>query len=470
MVNRAAQPLFLLFATLGLASCAGLPDQRLAQEAMARGDTAVAEQNYQQLADMGYTEAQVGMADIYVESGDPAQLRKAEATYRLAASDSPRAAARLGRLLASKPGASDAELHEAETLLKQAMAAGEQSTLMPLALLYLQHPQSFPQVNAQQQISQWLAAGQPQAELAQILLYRSQGTYEQHLADVERICTAALATQDVCYVELATVYQKRGQTEQQQALVTQLQSAYQSGAVPPQRVDAVAQVLADPDLGAPDFPTAKALLESIAPSYPAAWVSLAQLIYDAPDQGSVDELLGYLQKGRDAAQPRAELLLGRLYYEGKLIPPDPYKAEQHLLKAAPSEPSANYYLGQIYRRGYLGQVYPDKALDYLLSAARSGQNSADYALAQLFTQGRGIQPDPVNAYVFSQLAVQGGKPEASALAAQVEQQLTPAQRDQAQQRLHAERQFRGDSTMLPAAGTNVLHIEPSVSSTVDLRP
>ena len=39
-----------------------------------------------------------------------------------------------------------------------------------------------------------------------------------------------------------------------------------------------------------------------------------------------------------ASLPQAELLLGRLYYEGKLVPLDPKKAEGHLLNAAPTEP------------------------------------------------------------------------------------------------------------------------------------
>jgi len=80
-----------LVAALALAGCAGLPDQRLANEALKRGDTALAQQNYRQLADLGYSEAQVGLADIQVESRDPAQIKQAEATYRAAADTSPRA-------------------------------------------------------------------------------------------------------------------------------------------------------------------------------------------------------------------------------------------------------------------------------------------------------------------------------------------------------------------------------------------
>lgn len=61
---------------VSLAGCAGLPDQRLANEALKRGDTALAQQNYQQLADLGYSEAQVGLADIQVDSHDPEQMKK----------------------------------------------------------------------------------------------------------------------------------------------------------------------------------------------------------------------------------------------------------------------------------------------------------------------------------------------------------------------------------------------------------
>lgn len=123
----------------------------------------------------------------------------------------------------------------------------------------------------------------------------------------------------------------------------------------------------------------------------------------------------------------------------------PRKAERHLLKAAASEPQANYYLGQIYRRGFLGKVYPQKAVDHLILAARAGQASADMALAQLWSQGRGIQPNRVNAYVFGQLAVQQQVPQASDLLGQIEAQLPPAERSQAQQLLKREQQSRGNN-------------------------
>jgi alginate biosynthesis protein AlgK len=435
-----------LAVAIALTGCAGLPDQRLANEALKNGDTALAEQNYRQLADLGYSDAQVGLADIAVQSGDPQRIKEAEATYRAAAETSPRAQARLGRLLASKPGATEAEHHEAEDLLKKAFASGDTSSLTPLAMLYLQYPHSFPNVNAQQKISEWRAQGYPEAGLAQVLLYRTQGTYDQHLDEIEKICKSALNTVDICYVELATVYQKRGQAEQRTALIEQMKSAYALGRVGAQRVDSVARVLGDASIGTPDEKTAQQLLEQVAPGYPVSWVTLAKLLYDFPELGDVDKMMEYLDNGRAADQPRAELLLGRLYYEGKWVPADSFKAEEHMKKAATGgELSAHYYLGQIYRRGYLGQVYSQKALDELLIAARGGQNSADFAIAQLFSQGKGTLPNPVNAWVFSQLALQAPEPTPAAteLAQQISTALPPEKLATAQRLLQQEKNVRG---------------------------
>ncbi|NVL42324.1 alginate biosynthesis protein, partial [Pseudomonas syringae pv. actinidiae] len=46
-LRRLSTPTLLSLAVaLGLSGCAGLPDQRLANEALKNGDTALAEQNY----------------------------------------------------------------------------------------------------------------------------------------------------------------------------------------------------------------------------------------------------------------------------------------------------------------------------------------------------------------------------------------------------------------------------------------
>ncbi|TFZ33788.1 alginate biosynthesis protein, partial [Pseudomonas syringae] len=81
----------------GLSGCARLPDQRLANEALKNGATALAEQDYRQLADLGYSDAQAGLAAIQVATRDPAPLQHAAATARAAPPASPRAPSPAGR-------------------------------------------------------------------------------------------------------------------------------------------------------------------------------------------------------------------------------------------------------------------------------------------------------------------------------------------------------------------------------------
>ncbi|MOA52053.1 hypothetical protein D3C78_1752830 [compost metagenome] len=61
----------------------------------------------------------------------------------------------------------------------------------------------------------------------------------------------------------------------------------------------------------------------------------------------------------------------------------------------------------------------------------------------MYAQGKGIRPDLVNAYVFSQLALPKNTPQALELAQQVEQQLPPSERARAEQLLREERAARG---------------------------
>jgi len=434
----------LLSALAGLTACANLdlPDQRLAKEAMQRGDTQTAERHFRQLAELGFTDAQLGLADLQQASGDPEQLRKAEQTYRMALDSSPRAKARLGKLLAYKPGASEAEKREAAQLLDEAFAAGEDSALLPLATLYLENPQLFPDISLQQRIDQWRAAGHPQADIAQITLYRTLDTYDEHLDEIEGICRKRLGDYPDCYLELARVYLKGQRDEERQALVQQLLTAQRTGAVSSHLVIEVAEVLGDPRQRPADEKAARTLLEGVAPVDPQAWVALARLLYDFPASGDIDEMLGYLGRGRAAGLASAELLLGRLYYEGKMVPQDPFKAEEHFLEASVSENSAHYYLGQIYRRGFLGEVYPQKAVDRLLIAARGGQASADYALAQLFSQGRGIRIDLAYAYVFASLAVLRERDDSEVLLQEIRSRISPAERARGERLLREEQLAR----------------------------
>lgn len=424
--------------------CGTLPDQGLAREAMARGDYETARTNYAPLAKDGYADSQAGMGDLTASVGDPASLKEAEALYRRAAPTSAKAQSRLGRLLLRKGPTTPRQVQEARQFLEDALDNGEFSAVVPLTVLYLGYPQLTPGVDPQQKVDSWRAKGIVGVDLAQILIYRNQGTYNAHVLQIEQMCRVRLEVLHACYVELAIINRMRAQPKAQADLLVQLRQAWHRKQVAPLRVESVARVLSSPALeGQADPQSAQRLLEELAPEYPPAWTSLARLIDDYPAQGDAAQLLSALQRGREARDPRAELLTGRLYYLGKWLPQDPRLAQEHLLKAAAAgEFKAHYYLGQLYRRGYLGQVEPQKALQHLLLAARNGSPNADLALAHMFSEARGVKVNRINAFVFAQLAQRQGVVNAGPVLLAVQSGMTPAERNIAQPMLEEEAQAR----------------------------
>lgn len=438
-------PLFGPLVSLGLLTgCAGsLPDLDLAKQAKAGGDLSAAEANFRPLAELGYVEAQIGLADVLIRSTSAQQQAQGEALYRQALAKSPLAAPRLGKWLASKVPNSSAERAEASRLLRQAMADGDRSALLPWVRVQLQDPQQLSGPTLEQQLTQWQSQGMLEAQLGKMLLYRARGDYNQHLEEIQATCEQWLAEVNECYIELASVYQIQGDRDKQQALLERLQSDYQAARVPPERIQAVAKVLADSSQGQPDPEQAKELYLSITAVSPDAWHSLGELLLRYPDQGDNDVLRGYLQQGVDAGSMRSALLLGQLLIKGRTLPADPQAGERYLLQAAVDQPKAHYALGKLYSNGQLGEIEPEKALQHLLIAARGGDAMADLALAQLFGDGRGIMINRVYAYSFALLAEQRGLAYGQVLVARLAGQLQPAEKTQAQALLARELEARG---------------------------
>lgn len=437
--------LSLALGTLGLgllSGCMSLPDLQLAKQAKNAGDLATAQANFQVLAAQGYVDAEIGLADILVRSASVEQQEQGAALYRGALGRSPVAAVRLGKWLANKPQPTPQERVEAERLLRQGLNEGDNSVLLPLVQLQLLDPQRMASGEIDQELAQWQAQGIGEAQLGKILLYRARGDYAQHLGEIQKTCEAWLAQVSECYAELAAIYQQQADSAALEALLVRLREAYQAGAVLPDRLQAVAKVLADPANGEPDPQAAKALFELIAPVHADAWVSLAELTQNYPELGSAAEIQAYLEQGVAAGSSRAAMTLGQHYMKGQILPGDPQAAEKYLLQALPQEPKAHFFLGKLYSEGSLGDIDPDKALEHLLIAARSGNPSADVALAQLFGAGKGIRINAVYAYTFATLAKQQGAPQGQALMERLAPRLQAQDYRQVEDLLARERRAR----------------------------
>ncbi|MEE1949304.1 alginate biosynthesis protein AlgK [Pseudomonas alcaligenes] len=425
-----------------LGGCTQLPDLQLAKRAQTGGDLATAEANFRPLAEQGFVEAQIGLADVLVQSPEAQRQAQGEALYRQAAEVSPLARSKLGKWLAAKEQASVAEQQEAERLLLQAIEDGDQSALLALLRLQLQDPQRLASGEIEAQLRGWQARGMPQARLGWILLYRARGDYAAHLAEIRQGCEAWLSEVSECYVELVSVYRLEGAQEPLQALLERLRADYAAGLVTPIRVKTVAAALVAEGQGAPQPELAREIYAEIAPQWPDAWVSLADLLRRFPQLGDGQQAVAYLEQGLAAGSSKAALSLGHLYLNGQLVPAEPRKAEQYLLQAAAEENKAHMLLGKLYRGGQLGRIDPQKALDHLLLAARAGEPGADAALAQLFGEGRGIRINPVYAYGFALLAKEQGSAQGDVWLERMAPRLQPADLQRAREMAAKERAAR----------------------------
>ena len=427
---------------LAQAGCAQLPDLDLAKQARIGGDLQVAEENYRPLAELGYSDAKVGLADVLVQSPDPVRQAEGEAIYRDSAKTNPDARIKLGKWLAGKENITQAERLEASQLLRDALNSGDQSALLALVRLQLEDPTRVGTADVERELKDWEARGIPHAGLGWVMVYRARGDYAAHVDEIRRSCEAWLSEVNDCYIELATVYRIQGDDEAMTSLLERLERAFSAELVSAPQLRSVAKALVDEGQGEPRPEDAMRLYASIAPQWPDAYAGLADLLRNYPQLGDSDQVVAYLEQGVEAGSSRSALLLGQIYMNGKLIPAEPEKAEQYFLQAAPQESKARLLLARLYRDGMLGEVYAEKALEQLLIVARSGNPSGDVALAQLYGDGRGIKIEPVYAYGFATLAKEQGVPQADVWLERIAPRLQPGDMERVRTMVNRERAAR----------------------------
>ena len=63
---------------VAMAGCAQLPDLELAKRARTGGDLQTAENNFRSLAELGYEDAELGLADVLVQRPEPERQAEGE--------------------------------------------------------------------------------------------------------------------------------------------------------------------------------------------------------------------------------------------------------------------------------------------------------------------------------------------------------------------------------------------------------
>jgi alginate biosynthesis protein AlgK len=438
-------------AARGLAACAlavslaagalpaepDLPDLRRGQQAAAAGDVAGAERDLVPLAQMGYLDAQKALGAMYARAETPQALEKAVHWYRVAASQDPEVVVSLARVLLKLDEPST--FAEAEKFLRAADKNGDPRALAGLLEFYTDHPERDPKRTVTQLVARAEKERSPEVEAALIRWYRRNATDGEVSAALAGRCARALERVPECYVDLARHHRARGDRKSLDRLASGATRAHESGALSPVALERMAWSLVQDSVpGEPQPDLAYPLLKRMMDGSPTALVRVARLQVEYPHLEPQSNPERLLQTALAQGSLEAALALGRLYLTGTRVSADPHKAERYLREAAEAEPAAHYFLGRMYKRGELGDADPERAAAHLLTAARGGYARADYLLAQLFSDNRGVRPNRANAWVFATLAARNGVADAPPLLGSLQAGLPPAERKRAEALLQQE--------------------------------
>jgi alginate biosynthesis protein AlgK len=429
----------------GLAACAlavslagfaavepDLPDLRRGQQAAAAGNIVEAERDLVPLAQMGYLDAQKALAGLYAQAETPQALEKAVHWYRVAASQDREVIVSLARVLLKLNEPST--FAEAEKFLREADKKGDPRAMAALLEFYTDHPDRAPKGMVASLVARAEKSDVLEAQGALIRWYRRNVTDEKVSTALAKRCMKAKSEVPECYVDLARFYRSRGDRKAIDKLVAEAPGLHQRGAMSSAVLERTAWSLVQESVPGEPLPDlAYPLLKRMMDASPTALVRAARLQVEYPHldpQANPEKLL---QTALAQGSLEAALALGRLYMNGTRVTADPHKAERYLREAAATEPAAHYFLGRMYKRGELGIADPERAASHLLTAARGGYARADFLLAQLFSDNRGVRPNRVYALAFATLAAQNGIEEGAGLAASLRAALPPADRQRAEQ-------------------------------------
>ena len=460
-----ARPLRTLACIAGtLLTACTTPDLGRGKAALEAGDVEAAERDLAPLVDLGFEDAKLHLARTYARSGDPEALHQAIVLYRELLEQDPTVAVPLAKMLLDS--GNDAALPQAEQMLLKAHADRDERAPIALLELYSDHPERDTHRRAPALAEHVARLRTPDAEAAVVKWYRRNALADARFAKaLIRLCEGARERLPDCYVDLGRHYRAGGNDKALGELVAGATRRFGTGGLPTRVLERLAWSLVSDDIaGTPRPEAAQPMLKRAAETSDTARVRLARLLIEYPHldpEGKPEQLL---LKAADRGSPEASLALGRLHLDGKLAPADPAKALKHLEQAAAHEPAAHYYLGRIYKRGYLGRPDPVLAARHFLTAARAGYPRADQALAQLFSDNRGVRPNLPNAFVFATIAAENQTPEGALMLKQIRALLKPGQLQQAEQLLRQELAVRNAAPA--AAQSTAVSQAPSPAETV----
>lgn len=125
--------------------------------------------------------------------------------------------------------------------------------------------------------------------------------------------------------------------------------------------------------------------------------------------GDLQQALEWIQKAAEGENTAAMYSLGKLYLEGKVVPPDINRAIELFGKAAmKGHDYAAYRLGRLYLSGEKSEKNVELAMEWLGQAAGANNSYALYTLGKLFLIGADLPKDMERSIYYFKRAAEGG--------------------------------------------------------------
>lgn len=424
--------------------CASLPDIEEANLAYLDGEFSRAEHSYQTLAMMGYPDAQVALGDMYYQGVGVVGDRQKGMQWYLSAAETgdARGMQRYAKALADNSDLKPGDPQKAKrVLLKLWRYEGKESVALDLGRLIVTYPELGTGEEAQHWLQLALSNQREEANYYLGLLYSTGDLIPPDIHKAKSYFVAALDVSPLAAHELLALFAKYPELGDLQALLDSLiarksfeggKSAYHLGQI----YDRGELIPADPE-------KAEQFYLKALDAYPKANLALAILYAKNPVIDSDNQVFEWIDRAKSVGYTeQADLLLARIYYEGKIIPGEPEQAEAIYLKLADHSPEACYHLGMLYRLGYLGESDYPRSYKYFLNAARMGYESGDVQIADIFLKGRVIKADVPRAYAHFQMAANAGNLRAQDRVTEMRVMLSADQLTEAKQWLDKEVSIR----------------------------
>lgn len=142
------------------------------------------------------------------------------------------------------------------------------------------------------------------------------------------------------------------------------------------------------------------------------------------------EALKWIKSSANKGNKDAKLQLGIMYFEGKGVKKD-YSEACYWFTEAKDIPKARYYLGLIHEEGYGVEKNNYLAGLYYGNAAKHNIPEAQYRLAIMFNESRGVLQDDVHSYAWLLIATANGIKDDKGLNTKLIKVLSPQERDAA---------------------------------------